>query len=583
MNSKCIYVILLTVTFQCSIVEAQDINRTFDPEKTLFTQGDVLVPMNNGQWLIGGSTQLQVSNYEEHHPYIAMISETGELIWEHIFFQPYHGGVSANIHQIIPLDNGTFQVLGRFGPEFFATTYDTLGQQIEMHRYNGPRSTAMPLPIGDVLFSSKGGKNLTRTSLDGERIWRIDLSDYWAEFRFVQFCVSDEGAVFVLGEQKLFKLDVQNGTLIEQLDVQNVQSISLLSDANIIAVLTGDHVLRLDEELHLLDTVPIGKVGYLHYKMKVQNDRIFIFAKAEEGTTIVDVFDFGLDSLQSIEVANEYQIVQDIGWQNGHLLILGNKVFEPIYETDIAQYFHNSKFRLITSMYVQSLGTSPQFYPNNLDIALLDIELITPIEIPDWQYPCANSQLDSVRLWISNQGEDMIKTLTIGWKEKSCYTGYHESFSISFSNLDLDAGAAKDLDIGVFTDLGGLVNNAAELCFFVMEVNGRVDKQPVNDVYCKWLSNSQLTPLDDPTEGELDVSTREIIIFPNPVQSTLIIPGNQKVRAANLAQIFDASGKLIKEYDLTSGIEKWEIDVQNFNPGIYLLRVGDMMGRFVKH
>ena len=132
MNSKCIYVILLTVTFQFSLVEAQDINRIFNPEKTLLTQGDVLVPINNGQWLIGGSTELQVSNYEEHHPYIAMISETGELIWEHIFFQPYHVDVSANIHQIIPLDNGTFQVLGRFGPEFFATTYDT---QVNKLRY----------------------------------------------------------------------------------------------------------------------------------------------------------------------------------------------------------------------------------------------------------------------------------------------------------------------------------------------------------------------------------------------------------------------------------------------------------------
>lgn len=585
MNSKFLFVILLTVVLPYSSLEAQYINKTFIPEKTLFTRGDVLEPVGNGQWLIGGAMGLLASSYGEVHPYIAMISETGELIWEHTFFQPYYGSTSGGIHQIIPFEDGTFQILGRYETDFFSATYDTLGQQLDMHRFSGSGNVARHLPNGDVIFSSKGGKYVRRTSIDGQQIWDVDLSDYVEGFRFIQFCVSTEGEIYVLGENKLIQLDAQNGMMTAEVDILNSQSLLFLPDSNVLAVLATENVLRLDKELHLLDTTHIGKAGYSHYRIKAQNDRVYIFAKEEDGgNTVVDEFDLDFDPLQSFQIANNFQIVQDIGVQNGQFLVLGNKVFEATHEIDLAQYLYSTKFHLITNMYVQTLDSSQQFYPNNLDVALLNIELITPIVIPEFQYPCANSQLDSVRLWIFNQGEDTIRSLTIGWKEHNCYYDWNVNYSSTLSDLNLAPGTNQMIAVGILANLGGLNNNdEVELCFFAMGPNGQIDKTPENDVYCKWLSNSELTAVDDLEEGVSVHSTRGLNVFPNPVHSHLSIASSQAFKKDSVAQIFDASGKLVQSHRLAVTLKESKIDVQNLLPGIYFLRVGEKAGRFVKY
>lgn len=582
MNSKCLFVILLTVVFPYSPLEAQYINKTFSAEKSLFTKGNVLEPVRNGQWLIGGAMGLLASDYEEAHPYIAMISETGELIWEHTFFQPYYGNTSSRIHQIIPLEDGTFQILGRYEAYFFSAIYDTLGQQLDMHHFYGSGNVARLLPNGDVLFSS--GKYVTRTSIDGQRIWDADLSDYVEGFWSIQFCVSPEGEIYVLGENKLIQLDAQNGMMTAEVDILNGQGLLFIPDSNVLAVLATENVLRLDKELHLLDTTHIGKAGYTHYRIKEQNDHVYIFAKEEEGgNTVVDVFDFDLDSLQSFQIANNFQIVQDIGEQNGQFLVLGNKVFEATNETNLA-YIYTTKFRLITHMYVQALDSSQQFYPNNLDVALLNIELVTPIVIPEFQYPCANSQLDSIRLWVSNQGEDTIRSLTIGWKEYNCYSDWNVNYSSTLSDLNLAPGTNQMITVGILANLAGLNNDdEVELCFFAIGPNGQIDKRPENDVYCKWLSNSELTAVDDLEEGVSVHSTRGLNVFPNPVHSHLSIASSQVFKKDSVVQIFDASGKLVQSYRLTSNLEESKIDVQNLPPGVYFLRVGEKTGRFVKY
>lgn len=584
MNSKLLYVILLTVVFQYSSLNAQPINKTFSSEKTLFTQGDVLQPVGNGQWLIGGAIGLLASDYEEAHPYIAMISETGELIWEHTFFQPYYGSTSGGIHQIIPLEDGTFQILGRYESDFFSAIYDTLGQQLDIHRFPGAGWVASHLPNGGFIFSSNGGKYVTRTSIDGQRIWNVDLSDYVEDFRFIQFYVSTEGEIYVLGENKLIQLDAQSGMMAAAVDILNGQSLLFIPDSNVLAVLATENVLRLDKELHLLDTTHIGKAGYTHYWMKEQNDRVYIFAKEEEGgNTVVDVFDVDLDPIQSFQIANTFQIVQDIGEQNGQFLVLGNKVFEATNETDLTQYLYSTKFRSITNMYVQALDSSQQFYPNNLDVALLNIELITPIVIPEFQYPCANSQLDSVRLWVSNQGEDTIRSLTLGWKEYNCYSQLNVNYSFTLSDLNLAPETNQMIAVGIRAKLAGLINDEVELCFFAMGPNGQIDKRPENDVYCKWLSNSELTAVDDLEEGVSVHSTRGINVFPNPVHSHLSIASGQAFKKDSVVQIFDASGILVQSYRLTVPLEESKIDVQNLLPGVYFLRVGEKVGRFVKY
>ncbi|MDP4731717.1 MAG: T9SS type A sorting domain-containing protein, partial [Flavobacteriales bacterium] len=88
--------------------------------------------------------------------------------------------------------------------------------------------------------------------------------------------------------------------------------------------------------------------------------------------------------------------------------------------------------------------------------------------------------------------------------------------------------------------------------------------------------------IDENCDGEIDNSIFElnatISLYPNPTRSELNIQVNSSIIGSDL-YIFDAVGKLVHKQQLLS--TQTAIPVSNFADGNYVLRVGEVVKRFV--
>jgi hypothetical protein len=69
-----------------------------------------------------------------------------------------------------------------------------------------------------------------------------------------------------------------------------------------------------------------------------------------------------------------------------------------------------------------------------------------------------------------------------------------------------------------------------------------------------------------------------LTIYPNPTRDFLNLRGS----LADKVMIFDITGKLLKEYILTDYVSEYSINVSSFQSGIYILKSGENVFKFVK-
>lgn len=86
------------------------------------------------------------------------------------------------------------------------------------------------------------------------------------------------------------------------------------------------------------------------------------------------------------------------------------------------------------------------------------------------------------------------------------------------------------------------------------------------------------------SSGDLDVSIRELRIYPNPATDrlTLIYP---TIKQGIIAFIYNSEGKQIRELHLIPGQDIHQIDLNGLSPGIYYVFMDDKQnpatGKFI--
>lgn len=90
-------------------------------------------------------------------------------------------------------------------------------------------------------------------------------------------------------------------------------------------------------------------------------------------------------------------------------------------------------------------------------------------------------------------------------------------------------------------------------------------------------------------EEELSAETMDVSLFPNPVRSQLTIRPNYLLHHSGYFYVTDISGRIHKKIILNPGQLIYNVDIQHFKPGVYLLFSDDTvhstwrkLGKFVK-
>jgi alpha-amylase len=98
-----------------------------------------------------------------------------------------------------------------------------------------------------------------------------------------------------------------------------------------------------------------------------------------------------------------------------------------------------------------------------------------------------------------------------------------------------------------------------------------IDNTPTGAKYNATVDETCITTIIDQNE------TNKFSIYPNPVIDKLFI--SQKMDSQNNIEILDITGKTIVNLKLMNGNS---VDVSNLNSGIYFIKIGNQIGKFVK-
>ena len=70
-------------------------------------------------------------------------------------------------------------------------------------------------------------------------------------------------------------------------------------------------------------------------------------------------------------------------------------------------------------------------------------------------------------------------------------------------------------------------------------------------------------------------------VYPNPTTGQLTVKRAETLRATSV-QMFDVVGKVVGTYSISPENTETVIDVSQLQPGVYVLKIGNYTGRFVK-
>jgi hypothetical protein len=98
-----------------------------------------------------------------------------------------------------------------------------------------------------------------------------------------------------------------------------------------------------------------------------------------------------------------------------------------------------------------------------------------------------------------------------------------------------------------------------------------------------WLGKYGKYNCDELADGIEDVflpaSRQEIRLFPNPVINGELIIDNGQLKAGDIVQIMDLTGKIIlnSQFSILNSI-----DVSGLSSGMYFVKIGNKVGKFIK-
>jgi hypothetical protein len=179
----------------------------------------------------------------------------------------------------------------------------------------------------------------------------------------------------------------------------------------------------------------------------------------------------------------------------------------------------------------------------------------------------------------SNDGGTTWKPLIDGY-DSSSQSSWNSLFNSSFSGQNSDAIPTKDLFVK--REFGLLDNgnfNAGETIL----IRFRLFSDPYSNGWGWIIDNLAIQDFGTAANQEL-ISSGEIEFFPNPAKGRLNLEIQAKMNIQNLSlKVYSSSGVLVYNQFIPvhSNLFKTELDITNFNPGLYLFTVEPEKGQII--
>lgn len=554
---------------------AQDFNVALQAD--FFAFANVIVPAEDDQWLIGGEIG-RFYGFPAFGPYLVMLDKEGNVLWERRIGNIL-GTERGVVSKIMPTETGSYLVIGEamgcdYGLPGFLAEYDREGNQLAFKEYYELGQLAVQLPGGDLLTGNPGWSNFGRVDLEEGLVWEKQL--YFShQFRLKDLAISGEGSAFALGERWLFKIDPDEGEILVDIPIQaGVQLLSLENQAGI-WLLQKQKLQHFDANLVLLEEVLLAdNVDY--YDVQAQHGVFYVMGRKVEGETALHVFDQQLNPIRQLTVLGRQLITRDIAYQNGKLLLVGNKIAGEL-QGELQAHFSELPFNLRGShIFLQSFDTLGQNGYNPLDVALAAINFVGSPAIEDLGYACQSLRYAGVEITVENTGQETLQQLSLNSRFDRCQAicGSAFTYYYNFDNLNVAPGEQITLPVGDISAPGIPQEEEVELCFWASLPNGKVDKQGANDMICQPLIIS---------DNSTPTTRFSLRLFPNPALDRIHIDFGVPLASDQPGQIYNSKGQLLSNYFFYQGTAMQEIDISQLSPGAYFFRLGEKGQRFVKY
>lgn len=567
---------LLGIWLCClSTLPAQDLNLALQPD--FFSFANVLTPVEDGQWLIGGEVG-RFYGFPAFHPYLAMIDNEGNLRWERRITNIL-GTERGMISKIIPTPKGTFLVIGHasgcdYGLPGFIAEYDVEGNQLSFKEVFEVGTLALQLPSGDLLTGNLDWGSFGRVDQEEGLVWEQFLYSPY-QFRLQDLARGQDDQTYALGEKWLFQIDPEEGDILEEIQIQAGVKLLSLSHHSDILLLQDGNLQRYNTSLELVDEIQLNS-GTAFYDLREINEEIYLLGRDELENTHIFVYNATLELLRDFHLLDRNFLVKDLAYRNSELVFAGSKIAGD-FTWDPNMYYLEWPFRMQSShIFAQAFDTIGQRTENPLDIA---VEGISYQDIPtpeDLGYACQSITFSGVAVKIVNRGEEVLHEVSLNSRFNRCQgiCGSAFTYFYDFDNLNLAPGASISLAVGDIPAPGIPEQDEVELCFWISKPNGKIDNRGANDIQCQRLI---INDVNDVEEG------LQLHLFPNPARMYLILDLPQGLGSDQEGHIYNTLGQVFHTFTIPKGMKRKQLDIQHLPSGSYFLSVGGHTEKFIKY
>ncbi len=576
MVSRTTIPLVLGIWLHClSILPAQDLNLALQSD--FFSFAHVVTPVEGGKWLVGGEVG-RFYGYPAFNPYLAMIDDEGNLLWERRITNIL-GTERGVVSSIIPTTKGTFLVVGQasgcdYGLPGFLAEYDVEGNQLSFKEEFEVGTIAVQLASGDFITGNLEWGSFSRIDQEEGLIWVKSLYSPY-QFRLRDLAFTPNGATYALGENWLFRIDPDDGDILVDISISAGVKLLQLAGRNGVWALQQGKLQRFDPDLQLLQEIQLSS-GISFYDLREINEEIYVLGRDANQNTHISVYDRNMQLIREFNLMDRHFLVKDLAYQNGELLFVGNKIagdFEWVNNI----YYIELPFRMQGShIFTQAFNSIGQRPDNPLDVAVAGVSYQSASTPEDLGYSCQSITFSGVEVKIENTGEEVLQAVSLNSRFNRCQgiCGSAFTYWYDFDNLNLAPGESISLPVGDISAPGIPEQDQVELCFWVTKPNGKIDDQGANDIKCERLI------INDAPSINPDYQLR---LFPNPAVNILHIDFSDGLLSEKQGYIYNTLGQILETFLLPKGIKNKKLDILHLPPGTYYLSVGNYSEKFVKY
>ncbi len=157
---------------------------------------------------------------------------------------------------------------------------------------------------------------------------------------------------------------------------------------------------------------------------------------------------------------------------------------------------------------------------------------------------------------------------------------------VSLTNLPLDydielynsAGTKVGSSYNSGTNSEVIIYNNAPVGTYYVKIYGYNNAFHASSTYTflaqRW-SSPWTSKMDNDMLGETSVEPVALLVYPNPVKSTLFIEYSSEISGNAIIKVFNLQGQLVKnqEWVANEGSNSYELDVNELTPGVYFIEI----------